>query len=403
MTEVNPARTSIHSTRIIAILGLLAAFAPVATDMYLPGFHQMSEYFGVSEGGIEVTLSVFFLGLALGQAVYGPMIDRWGRRGPLLFGIAIYIAASLLCLFTADIGVFTGLRFLQAAGGTAGMIIGRVIVSDLFDARESARALSMLMAVMTLGPILSPILGGVIISYMGWKTVFIVMLAFGLLCFALVWFYIPETLPIARRSTERPGDVLRTWAGLLTTPDFIVPALVGGFAQACMFAFITGSPSVFMTLHGVSTQAYGWLFALIACALVVFAQVNRVLLRHFQPSVLMGGALVLNFVAGLATLAATATGNLAALLIALWLAIGALGMIGANSVAIAMAASQSHPGSGSSLVGVLQFGFAFLVSSIVAALQNGTAWPMSGAIAACGMLASLLWFIHIGRIRHSAT
>ncbi|MFT4266202.1 MAG: multidrug effflux MFS transporter [Xenophilus sp.] len=383
----------VHTTRLIAILGLLAAFAPLATDMYLPAFHQMALHFGVPEGGIEVTLSMFFLGLAAGQAIYGPLIDRWGRRGPLLAGIGLYTAATALCLSAADIGIFTGLRFLQAAGGAAGMIVGRAIVSDLFDAREGARALSTLMAVMTLGPILSPILGGFIIAHAGWRTIFLAMLAFGLLCITLVWRYVPETLPPARRQAQGPGGVLRVWLALLATPDFVLPALVGGLAQACMFAFITGSPFVFMTLHGVSAQGYGWLFALIASALVVFSQLNRGLLRRFQPGMVMGPALVLNCMAGLGTLAAAAADSLPGLLVALWLAIGALGLIGANAAATAMAASRSHPGSGSSLVGVLQFGFAFLVSGLVAALQNGTAWPMTGAIAACGALASLLWFM----------
>lgn len=388
--------------RIIGILGLLAAFAPLATDMYLPGFHKMAEYFGVAEGGIEVTLSVFFLGLAVGQALYGPLIDRWGRRAPLLAGIALYIAATLACLVTSDIHVFTALRFLQAVGGAAGMIVGRAIIADLLNPREGARALSLLLVVMALGPILSPILGGFIITEAGWKTIFIVMLGFGLLCAVLVWLHIPETLPPQRRQRHSPAHVLRMWGALLGDGRFVVPALVGGFAQACMFAFITGSPFVFMTLHSVSAQAYGWLFALIACALVVFSQVNRWALRRAEPGAVMGAALVLNLAAGLGTLAAAASGSLAALLVTLWLAIGSLGLIGANAAAIAMAASRQSFGSGSSLFGVAQFGFAFLVSGIVAALQNGTAWPMTGAIAACGALASLLWFAAPARIRKIA-
>ncbi|ATN36934.1 hypothetical protein ACO34A_24485 (plasmid) [Rhizobium sp. ACO-34A] len=377
---------------IVAILGMLSAFAPMATDMYLPGFHLMAEHFGVAEGGIEVTLPVFFLGLAAGQAVYGPLIDRFGRRGPLLAAVGLYVIATIFCLFTADINTFIALRFLQAVGGCAGMIIGRAIVSDLFDAYESARALSLMMVVMTIAPILAPILGGFIITHAGWKAVFVVMLAFGLVCAALVWFFIPETLPVDRRKKEGIGGVLLTWFRLLSTRSFVVPCVVGGLAQACMFAFITGSPYVFITLHGASAQGYGLLFALIAVALIVFAQANRVALRRRGPAFLLGVALVLNMVAGILCVAAVTTGNLVALLAPLWFAIGALGFIGANAAAVAMRASGGSPGSGSSLIGILQFGFAFIVSSLVAAFQNGTAYPMTAAIATCGTLATLLWF-----------
>ena len=378
--------------RIIAILGMLAAFAPFATDMYLPGFHLMAEHFGVAEGGIEVTLSVFFLGMAIGQAIYGPLIDRFGRRIPLLVGIGIFVATTVLCLMTSDISVFTGLRFLQAVGGCAGMIVGRAIVSDLFDAGESARALSLLMAVMTLAPILAPILGGFIIAHVGWKAVFLFMLAYGLLCAALVWFFVPETLSPENRRIENLSGIFLTWLSLIADRAFIVPALVGGLAQACMFAFITGSPFVFINLHGASAQTYGWLFALIACALIVSTQINRAALRRKSPAYLLGAALILNVVAGIGAVLAVATGSLIVLLVPLWFAIGGLGFIGANAAAIAMRASGRHSGSGSSLIGVLQFGCAFIVSSLVAATQNGTAYPMTMAIAGCGISATLLWF-----------
>lgn len=389
MSAFKPAPAS--AGRIIIILGALAAFAPVATDMYLPAFGLMAAHFGVEEGSIEATLSAFFLGLAVGQAFYGPLIDRFGRRGPLLAGIGIYTAATLLCLVAPDVTVFTALRFLQAVGGCAGMIVGRAVVRDLFDEREGARALSLLMMVMTLAPILAPVLGGFIVTVAGWRTVFLFMLAFGLICAVLVWRVLPETLPPERRHALSLRAIAATWAHLLGHRPFIVPALVGGLAQACMFAFITGSPFVFINLHGASAQTYGFLFALIACALIVSAQLNRMALRRFRPPVLLGAALCLNVVAGLTLVAVAGRHDLVLLLIPLWFAIGSLGFITANAAAIAMGASGPHSGSGSSLIGILQFSFAFAVSALVAGLQNGTAYPMTVAIAACGSAALLLW------------
>lgn len=392
--QVSPAT----ARRIIPVLGMLSAFAPLATDMYLPAFHPMEAYFQVPPGGLESTLSVFFLGLAVGQAVYGPLIDRLGRRGPLLFGIGLYIAATVACLLTTEIGLFTALRFFQAMGGCAGMIIGRAIIRDLFDAREAARALSLMMVVMTLGPILSPIIGGFIVAHTDWRAVFYVMLGFGALCAVLVWLLVPETLPFEARQSEGIGGILRGWGELLSDRRFVVPALVGGLGQASLFAFITGSPFVFMTLNGVGAQAYGWLFALIAGALIVSANINRWALHRHGPDVLLGLALILNLVAGIGTVVAAFVGGLVVLLVPLWFAIGALGFVGANAAAVAMAASGRRSGSGSSLVGVIQFSFAFLVSSLVAATQNGTAYPMTLAIVSCGTLATLLWF-GVGRGR----
>lgn len=388
-----PTKALSSTGRIIAILGMLAAFAPLATDMYLPGFPQMAAHFAVPEGGIEITLSIFFLGLAIGQAIYGPVIDRFGRRGPLLIGIGLYITSTVLCLLIADINVFIVLRFLQAVGGCTGMIIGRAIVTDLFDERDSARAFSSLLLVMTLAPILAPILGGFILTHAGWKAIFLFMLAFGLVCAVLVWVFVPETLAGEDRRKESPVAIARIWLALITDRAFIVPALVGGLAQACMFAFITGSPAVFINLHSVSAQTYGFLFALIACALIVASQVNRSMLKWKSPEFLLGCALILNVVAGVAAMLTVATNSLPLLLITLWFAIGALGFIGADSAAVAMVASGPHAGSGSALIGVLQFGCAFTVSSLVAVSQNGTAYPMTVAIAACGLLASSIWFM----------
>lgn len=381
----------VSPTRVVLILGLLCAFPPLATDMYLPAFPQMAQAFGVGGGAIEATLSVFFIGLAVGQAIYGPLIDRYGRRSPLLIGIALYVLSSSLCLVTSRIEPFIGLRFLQAVGGCAGMIVGRAIVSDLFDERESARVLSLMMVVMTLAPILSPVLGGQILAVSSWQAIFAVMLAFGLAGALLVWFGLPESLPASRRRNDGLAGIAQGYWNLLSTRGFIAPTLVGGLAQACMFAFITGSPLVFIGLYGVGEKAYGGLFAAIAAGLILAAQGNRIALKHWSPAALLGAALALNAVSGAVLVAIAGHNSLTALLAPLWFSIASLGFIGANATTIAMAASGPYLGSASALIGVVQFGCAFLVSSLVAGHQNGTAYPMSLAIAGSGLSAGLVW------------
>jgi len=377
--------------RLVLILGMLTAVAPFAIDTYLPAFHRMAVSFGTGDGSIEATLSIFFLGLALGQAIYGPLIDRFGRRGPLLIGVGIYLTATLLCLFTSDITVFTGVRLLQAIGGCAGMVIGRAIVRDLFDARDGARVLSLLMMVVTLAPIVAPLLGGWIIAVSDWRMIFVFLGVFGVLCLLLVWLGLPETLPVRDRRALGLGSAFRTYGRLCRHRQFIVPALAGGLAQASMFAYITGSPFVFIGLFGVSEQHYGWLFGMNAIGLIIAAQGNRIGLRRWSPSALLGAALAVNVLAALGLLAVAGSGSLVTILVSLWFVIASLGFIGANSAAIAMAASGEDAGSGSALIGVLQFGLAFLASSLVAAGQNGTAHPMAIAIAISGLSAGVLW------------
>ena len=388
-----------HSLRLIIILGILSAFAPFTTDTYLPGFHAMAKDFGVGIGLIELTLSLFFLGLAVGQLFYGPVIDAIGRRRPLFVGVILYILATTVCLFTHNIHLLIAMRFLQALGGCSGMLIGRAILNDLFDALENARAQSLLMVVMMLGPILAPILGGFLIAHFGWRSVFVFMLAFGVVCALLVALFIPETLAAEDRQPLHLTGILRTWTTLLRKPQFTIPTLVGACAQACMFAFITGSSFVFINLHGVSTQQYGLLFALIALALIVGAQLNRVALRIWSPAKLLSFAQILNLAAGALLVAAVPTSSLIALLVPLWLCVLSLGFSGADSVALAMSGCRENSGSGSSLIGLLQFAGAFAVSSLIASAQNGTALPMTISIAACASVAVLLWFLTPSRFR----
>jgi len=387
------ARPAVSIAVVVPILALACAFPPFSTDMYLPAFHLLAETFQVENGAIEATLSAFFLGLAVGQGIYGPLIDRFGRRRPLLVGTGIFLAATLLCLITTDIVVFIVLRFVQALGACAGMIVGRAIVRDLFDERESARVLSLLMMVIILAPMTAPVLGGVIISHADWHAIFYFMLGLGLLSGLLVWGWLPETLPPERRRRVTMRGIVNVWGGLLRRPAFVLPAVSGGLAQATMFAYITGSPAVFVQQHGMSGQAYGFLFAVNAGGLVMSAQINRMALQRWSVRTVLGAGLVANMAASLLLVLMAGAENPFLLAVPLWVAIGSLGLIGANGAAAAMAASGVHGGSGSSLVGMMQFGFGFLVSSVVAVTQNGTAYPMVLGILCSGWAGGLLWWV----------
>lgn len=377
---------------MILTLAALTAFAPFATDMYLPGFSAIAASLGAEVSDVQLSLSAFFLGLASGQLVYGPLIDRFGRRRPLLAGIALFVAASGLLAVAPDVETFIALRFVQAVGGCAGMIIGRAVIQDLFDTQESARALSLMMVIQGVGPVLAPVLGGYLLLLAGWRAVFVFQVLFGAICMIATFTTVPETLPERARKSQSVRTVATILFGLLRTRAFVVPALASGFALGMLFAFISGSPFVFMELHGASQQAYGWLFALNAVGMIIASQLNRGLLRRLAPGRILRVACGFTVVAATALVAVSEASSLAVLMIPLVACLACIPLIAANGTAVAMSAHGGNAGSASSLIGVLQFGIAGVVSALVGAFHDGTVYPMTIGILACAVLGGVTLF-----------
>lgn len=385
--------TAISMFRLTLILSTMTAFGPFATDMYLASFPSMARDLGTTLTRVQITLSIFFVGLALGQLIYGPLVDRYGRRRPLLAGITVFTLASVGCVFVRDVDTLITLRLIQSLGGCAGMIIGRTIIRDLYNEGEAARVLSLMMAVLSFGPVIAPLLGGLLLLVAGWRVMFVVLTLLGLLCFTLTASWLPETLPPEQRSRQPLSAVFITFGRLLVRREFIVPALAGSVPLSCMFAFITGSPYVFMQLHGVNEQQYGLLFGVVACAILIAAQVNRIALRHWSPRQVLPWGLRVNLLASISLLLVAGSAHLWVLMIPLWLCIATMPMIAANSAAIAMAASGREAGSASSMYGLMQFGFASVASSAVSALHNGSAYPMAIVILSAGILGNVVYLL----------
>jgi DHA1 family bicyclomycin/chloramphenicol resistance-like MFS transporter len=386
-----PTLTRPALVRLTIILGTLSAFGPLSIDMYLPGLPGIGRTFGVETAVAQQSLSAFFIGLALGQAFYGPIADRVGRRLPLLFGCILYAIASVGCVFAPTIGSLIGLRFAQALGGCAGMVIARSVVRDLFDARESARIYSFLMLVMGLAPITAPLIGGQLLLFFGWRAIFVVLAAFGLLCAALVLFGLPETLPPERRSTAGLGQALAAYGSLIRDRQFMGFALAGGFISAGMFVYIAGSPFVLIELYGVAPEHYGWIFGANALGLIAASQLNRRLLQRYNGETIMRVAIGTIVISGLVLVAVAATGlgGLAGLLPPLFVCIAGYGLVVPNATAAAMALYGAMAGSASALLGTLQFSVGAMAGILVGVLHTGTALPMAGMIAACAIAALL--------------
>lgn len=374
--------------RVTLILGALSAIAPLSIDMYLPGLPALERNFAVDAAAGQQTLAAFFVGLAIGQLFYGPLADRYGRRLPLLLGLAVYTLASVGCALAASIESLAAWRFLEAIGGSAAMVVSRAVVRDLFDRQESARMFSVLMLIMGVAPILAPLAGGYVVVWSGWRMIFWVLAAFGILCVLTVALKLQETIP-ANAPRPQLRFALAEYLALLRDRRFMGYTLSGGFAQAGMFAYISGSPFVFIDLFGVAADHYGWLFGINAVGIIGGSQVNRYLLSRHESDRLLAGANAMNLACGILVLAMAWSNalGLAGILVPLFFYIAALGFTFPNASAGALAPFPDNAGGASALLGGMQFGIAALASMAVSVLHDGTALPMASVIAGCGLMA----------------
>ena len=388
-----PPSKSFGSSLIICVLALLSIFPPLATDMYLSAIGELAVALDASHAATELSLSLFFLGLCVGQLLIGPLIDVYGRKLPLLLGAGLFVMTSIALLIVRDVHVFNALRFLQAIGACAGMVVGRVIVMDLYEGRKAAKVLTILVMLMTLGPILAPFLGSLLLGAFGWESIFVVLVLIGVLAFVLVAAIIPETLPVSKRRSGTVGASFGHLFLLARRRHFILPALATSFVQAPMFAFITASSGVFQGVYGLSSTNYGVVFGLIATALIVFGQINTWLLNRYSPPRIVSGALPLFMLMAIVLLVNSSSTSIWLVAIPLWVSLGMVGLLAANMMSIAMAGSKDAAGLGSAAIGALQFAVAFTVSSLVAIAGTDSATPMALAILISALIGSTIWFL----------
>ncbi|SDZ08550.1 multidrug effflux MFS transporter [Pseudomonas sp. NFIX28] len=377
--------------RTILILGALSAFGPLAIDFYLPAFPAMALAFGTDEQHVQLTLAAYFLGLSIGQLAYGPVADRFGRRIPLLVGVGLFTLASLACAYAPNLEWLIAARFVQALGGCAGMVISRAVVSDKCDAVGSAKVFSQLMLVMGLAPILAPMLGGLLVNLHGWQSIFIMLTLFSALAGLAVALGLPESLP-AHVPRQPLSGALRQYGRLLADRVFLGHALTGGIAIAGMFAYIAGSPFVFIKLYGVPAEHFGWFFGINAGGFILVAQINARLLAKRGPAFLLARTVWIYLLGGLALLAVSSLrpAQLWPLLVPLFICIASLGCIIPNASACAMNGQGARAGSASAMLGCLQFSVAAGAAALVGVLHDGSAVPMATVISLCGILVVTL-------------
>jgi DHA1 family bicyclomycin/chloramphenicol resistance-like MFS transporter len=379
---------------IILILGALSTISPFSIDMYLPAFPSIASDLNTSVSHVQLSLTSYFVGIAAGQLIYGPLLDRFGRRIPLYIGLSIYVFASLLCAVSVTADQLIFLRLLQALGGCASMVASRALVRDIFPVSESARIFSLLMLVLAVSPMIAPTVGGYVSAAFGWHAVFIILAVITALILLASFFYLPAGRPPDTSVSLKPRPVITNFITVFKTPQFFTYALGGSFAAATTYAYISGSPAVFMGLYHIDEKTYGWIFAFIAAGIIGSSQVNRFLLKKFESEKLIFGALVWQLTTGLLLVAGTMNGwyDSWTMTILIFLFLCGQGFILPNSSALSLAPFTQHGGTASALLGALQLGVGAIASAIVSILDNHTAIPMSTVMFTCALLSFLILF-----------
>ena len=374
----------------IIILGLLTALGPFSIDMYLPGFGDIAKSLGTSVANVGLSLSSFFIGVSLGQLLYGTLLDRYGRKKPLYAGLALYMVASIICMKANDINTLIVLRLIQAIGACAATVAAMAMVRDLFGGKESAKVFSLLLLVLGASPMIAPTAGGYIVVNFGWRAVFGVLLVLGALMTLLSIFFLPDSHPPDPAFSLKPLPIVKNFISVLRVPQFLVYVLVEAFAFAGLLAYVAGSPMLFMDIYHVGKKVYGWIFAFLSIAFIGLSQFNTLLLRKYSSEQIIRVALTGQVVVAVIFLIGNMAGwyGLPHVILLLFLFLGCLGFTNPNAAALCLAPFSKNAGTAASLLGCLQLGIGALASAGVSAFSDGTsATPMIAVIAVTSLIA----------------
>ena len=379
---------------MILLLGALTAFGAVSIDLYLPGLPAIARDFGVDAEAAQFSMAAFFIGMAIGQLVYGPLSDRFGRRIPLLFGVVVYVVASLGCAMAPTIDWLIAGRFLQALGACAGVVIARAVVRDRYDHHESARIFSLLVLVLGVAPMIAPTVGGWIITLAGWRAIFYALALFGLIVGIGVYFSLEESRSSETHELARGESAIGAYGRLLGKSRLLGYVLAGALNGACLFTYISTAPTLMIGTWGFSSHQFGLLFALMAVGVIGSSQVNRQLLHRYSSNRILAVASVAGVWTGvlLVAVAISGLGGKWAVLAMMFLVLTSYGFMQANTLAGALSVDPLRSGSTSALVGSGAFLAGALASSLAATFHDDSAVSMAIVMALALLGSSLALF-----------
>lgn len=382
---------------LILILGSLTALGPFSIDMYLPGFPAIAADLHTNTARVSLSLSSFFIGISAGQLLYGPLLDKFGRKKPLFIGLLLYILASAGCAFVTSIDALIALRFVQALGSCAATVASVAMVRDLFPVSENAKVFALLMLVLGVSPMIAPTLGGYVTVAFGWHTIFLILLGLGVFNLIASWLWLPDSYKPDKNLSLKPKPIINSFWTVFKNPQFYTYALTGAFAFSGLFAYISGSPLVFMEIFQVNEETYGWIFALLSIGFIGSSQVNTLMLKKYTSQQLIYAALITQLCTAIIFLAGSINGwfGLTETTALLFVFLCCLGFVSPNASALSLLPFTKNAGSASALMGAIQMGIGALASVGVSLFNVKSAVPTVSIMAITSTVAFVI--LHLGR------
>ena len=391
--------------KLILILGSLTALGPFSIDMYLPGFSGIAKDLNTTVANVSMTLSSYFIGISAGQLLYGPLLDRFGRKKPLFIGLLVYILASLGCVFVTDIDTFIGLRFIQAVGSCAASVASVSMVRDLFPVKDIPKVFSLLMLVMGLSPMLAPTIGGYVTADYGWHTIFFILMCMGIVILIASQIILPNTYLPDTSISLKPRPIITNFISILKEPQFYTYAFAGAIAFSGLFTYVAASPILFMDIFKVDSKTYGWIFAFMSLSFISASQLNSLLLRKFNSEQMIFGALISQTVIVILFLILSLNDilGLYGTIIMLFLFLACLGISNPNTAGLTLAPFARNAGSASALMGAIQLGLGAFVSFIVGVFVHSSTVPMVVIMTSSTILALVILILGKRKIKKTIT
>ena len=388
---------------LIIILGSLTALSPFSIDMYLPAFQDIAKSLNTTTARVDLSLSSFFIGLAFGQLLYGPLMDRYGRKRPLYFGLSLYIIASIACFLSGSVEMLIAVRLVQAIGSCAAGVASVAMVRDLFPVKDSAKVFALLVLVLGASPLVAPTAGGYLAVAFGWQSVFIVLLCLAVLILVAVIFTLPESYKPDVNYSLKPGPIISSFRLVLRNPQFYTYALSGSLAFCGLFAYVAGSPLVFMDVFGLTKTQYGWMFAGLSIGFIGSSQINSLLIKRFKSEHIIKVALTAQTIVSIVFLTGAINGwfNLAGTITMIFMMLCCVGLINPNAVALSMSPFPKNAGVASALWGTMQLGLGAASSFFIGIFSSRSATPLAAVMAASATAGFIILLIGRAKIVQS--
>lgn len=384
---------SINKTFLIVLLGILAALGPFSIDMYLPGFQQIARDFGTNEKAVAFTLTSYFIGIAAGQLIYGPIVDKYGRKKPLIFGLLVYSIAALGCSLSPDIESMTLMRLLQALGGCVGMVASNAIISDVFESHQRAKAFSSLMLVMGVAPLIAPSIGSFLVEQLDWRYIFYFLTFFSALVIALIFFFLPETSRYMHSNPLKPEKIAKEYLEILKNKTFLSYTLAGSVSMSVLYAYISSASFIFLTLYGLDKSTFSIVFAVNAAGFISGSYLNGVMTRfaHYIKIARVVSVL-LCIVTFLAMMMIYFNDQIQYkwMVVASFAILFLTGFINPNTTAASLTPFTGNVGAASALGGFSRMGLGAAVAAAIGIFQGETAITLFATTFALAVLTLLL-------------